>query len=309
LGLDAQRLPSLYAPGEVIGNLSADVATALGLPQSVLVIAGAGDGQAAALGAGISGERAYLNLGTALVSGVESAEYRRDRAYRTLYSASRGAYLLETDLKGGTFTLGWLIEKWLKQRGVSDAEILKQLESKAAVLARGADGLMVVPYWNGVMNPYWDDDATGIVVGFRGEHGPEHLYRAILEGLAFEQRLHSRAVEASLGAEISEFVIMGGGAKSQLFCQILADVLNRKLVLSSTLEATALGAGMLAAVGAGMYASTRDATGKMASTREMFVPGPASGFYETLYERVYKSLYPALQSSLLSLTELREAAT
>src|SRR4029079_15272311 len=95
------------------------------------------------------------------------------------YGARAGTFFLETDLKGGTFILSWLVEKFSHQS-------LGTLERDAKNIAPGAGGLLLVPYWNGVMNPYWDDDATGIVVGLTGSHGPAHVHRATVEGIAVE---------------------------------------------------------------------------------------------------------------------------
>lgn len=309
LGLDRRSVPRLVAAGAAIGTLLPEVADAVGLDRSTQVIAGAGDGQAAGLGAGILAPgRAYLNLGTALVSGVASPTIRIDRAFRTLFGAAPGTYLLETDLKGGTFTIGWLLDKWLRPRDSSatDRALLEALEVDAANLPPGARGLMLVPYWNGVMNPYWDDDATGAVIGFRGDHGPAHFYRAILEGLAFEQRLHSRAVEQHSGehseaARIDQFVVMGGGATSDLFCRILADVLDRTIVRSLTAEATCLGAAMLAAIGCNLHTNASNAARAMTGDGRTFEPGADRITYQRLYDEVYRSIYPALRDPMAHL--------
>lgn len=261
----------------------------MGLP----VVAGAGDGQCAGLGAGITAPgRAYLNLGTAIVSGVLSETYQIDSAFRTLYDATGRHYFLETDLQGGTFTVTWLIDRWLR-RGVEPRpfeEVLAELDEEAAALPVGADGLVVVPYWNGVMNPYWDDEATGLVLGLRGEHGPAHLFRAILEGIALEQRLHTSGVEAVSGS-IGSFVAMGGGSKSALWCQILADVLGRPVQRAGSTEATCLGAAILAAPVAELHADVDAATEAMTSLGRVFAPGDDTPRYDRLYRDVYRGLF------------------
>src|SRR3712207_5290798 len=99
-------------------------------------------------------------------------------------------------------------------------------ETEAAALPPGAGGLLLVPYWNNVMNPYWDPAASGIVVGWNGGHRRGHLYRAILEGIAFEHRLAIEGIAASSGEAIAEHVILGGGSRSVLWCRIVADVLG-----------------------------------------------------------------------------------
>lgn len=314
LGLDASHMPELVEPGSVMGTLDAALAGDCGLPAGTPLVAGAGDGQAAGLGAGIDRPgRAYLNLGTAIVSGVLSHELKIDRAFRTLYGAAPGSYFLETDLQGGTFTLSWFADRFLvgevaRTTGVTlrSEDVLADLERRAAALVPGADGLLVVPYWNGVMNPYWDDDATGIVVGLHGGHGPEHFHRALLEGIAFEQHLHTTAVEAALGAAIDIVVVMGGGSKSALWCQLLADVLDKPVLRARSAEATSLGAGILAAVATGLHSDLAAATAAMTGTGAGFSPGPARGRYREL-GAVFATLYPALRASLTELSRLRRA--
>ncbi len=212
-----------------------------------------------------------------------------------MYGAAPGTFFLETDLKGGTFTLSWLVERLL---GKSDVPaVLAELERDADSIRPGSDGLVVVPYWNGVMNPYWDDGARGITVGWHGGHGPAHLYRAIIEGIAFEQRLHTSGVEQALGTPISEMVVMGGGSKSDLWCRILADVMNKPIVRAGSTEATSLGAAILAARATGWFQSLDDAARAMTATAERFEPGNIST-YDTLYRSVYQSLFPAVRTAL-----------
>ncbi len=304
-GISRDRLPALIEPGERLGTLSAGAAGQCGLAAGLPVIAGAGDGQAAGLGAGISAPgRAYLNLGTAIVSGMLSRDARIDRAFRTMVGAAPGSFFLETDLKGGTFTLTWLVEKLLGHRAEETNAVLAELEAEAAAIPPGSHGLMLVPYWNGVMNPYWDDESAGITLGWHGGHGPAHVYRAILEGIAFEQRLHLEGVERASGQNIRELVVMGGGSRSALWCQLIADVTQKRVVRAGESEATALGAGMLAAAGVGLHASVSAAAAAMSSSAGTFDPGSAAEQYEQLYSEVYKGIYPGLRESLQKLIRL-----
>lgn len=289
-GLTPEQVPELAEPGRVLGTITAEAARAWGVREGLPVIAGAGDGQAASLGAGnVDSSRAYLNLGTAIVSGVVDTSFRVARGFRTLYAALPGYYLLETDLKGGTFIVNWLTEHLLG----AGPSALEELERRAAELPVGSEGLLLVPYWNGVMNPYWDDDATGITLGWHGGHGSAHLFRATLEGIAFEQRLATEAVEQALGRTLPEFIVMGGGARSALWCQMLADVLQRRITRASTPEATALGAGMVAAVAIGLHPDFPSAARVMTSTGASFDPGPAVSRYADLFA-IYRDVYPAL---------------
>jgi xylulokinase len=249
---------------------------------------------------------AYLNLGTAIVSGKPSRTYRTDRAFRTLFAAIPGSYLLETDLKGGTFTLDWLADRLLGggslAAGKDRDEVLADLEERASQLPPGASGLLALPYWAGVMNPHWDDDASGALVGLRGDHGPEHVYRAILEGIAMEQRLHTEGVEAAAGP-IATLIAVGGGARRGLFAQIVADVMGRTLVRPRAAETTALGAAMLATVGAGIHRSALAAAGAMTSRGDTIAPGADQSRYDHLYRSAFAHLYAALAPVLRTLAK------
>ncbi len=302
-GLSERHLPELLPPGALLGALSPEAARAMGLSEGLPVIAGAGDGQAAGLGAGICGPgRAYLNLGTAVVSGVWSPAYRVDPAFRTLFGAAPGSYFCETDLKGGTFTLNWLLDHFMGVEPAGRDEALAALEVTASAMAPGSSGLIALPYWCGVMNPHWDDDASGALLGLRGHHGPAHVYRAILEGIAMEQRLHTDGVERAVNFSVEDFVVMGGGARSDLWCQIVADATGRRVVRAANAEATALGAGVLAAVGVGMHADVDAAVAAMISYGEVFAPGGNAARYADLYDEVYAGVYGALQGALSRLT-------
>lgn len=312
LGLRRDQFLRMVPPGSVVGTITAESATATGLPQGLPVVAGAGDGQCAGLGANALGAgRSYLNLGTGIASGVLSETYQADRAFRTLFAPIAGAFFLEHILRGGVFTVGWFVQRFaedLRTTGTSRTpeEIL---EDAVSSIPPGAEGLMLVPYWNSVMSPYWDPSATGITVGWTGDHTREHLYRAILEGIAYEQRLVGDAMMQASGERFREYIAMGGGSRSDLWCQIVADVTGVPVVRSTTTEATCLGAAILAAVAAGWYEDPRAAADAMTDTGVGFQPDPAvQETYDALYRDVYRALFPTLQPLLARLTELSRGA-
>ncbi len=310
LGLRLDQFAECVPPGAIIGTISQRAAVATGLPVGLPVVAGAGDGQCAGLGANVTGPgRAYLNLGTAVVSGAFSTAYVADRAFRTLNAPIAGAYFLETVLKGGVFTVGWFVEKFARDLRALASEqngsAEMQLERMAAKVPPGALGLLLVPYWNNVMNPYWDPAASGITIGWTGAHGREHFYRAILEGVAFEQRLVGDAMMQAIGQPFTEYVVMGGGSRSDLWLQIVADVTGVSVVRSTTTEATCLGAAILAAAAIGWYSDINQAADRMTGISERFMPNPAmQAIYSRLYTEVYQPLFPTLQPLINRLTEL-----
>jgi sugar (pentulose or hexulose) kinase len=301
LELDENQLPETFRPGTVLGTISRDASVLTGLSVDTAVVAGGGDGQAAGLGSNVlARERAYLNLGTAVVAGVYGKQYRTSKAFRTMSSCSESGYYYECSLRAGTFAVDWFTKEILKIDPSRQPDIYKQLESEARQVSPGSDGLLHLPYLCGVMNPYWDANARGAFVGLSSAHHRGHLYRSILEGIAFEQLLAINAVERIIGTKVREFVAIGGGATNDLWCHILADVTGRNICLPENTEASALGAAIAAAVGIGWHRTFKEAADKMTMVKTTIRPEKKNqGEYQRLYleyERIYPSLAKALAS-------------
>lgn len=304
--LDRDSVSELVPPGSPIGNLTAVAGTELGLPQGLLVISGAGDGQAAALGADISVPgRAYLNLGTGVVAGCYSDSYEARTDYRALTGPIPNTYSYEVFIGAGTYLINWFIDTFVPEgeRGVVDGRsIFDRLADEASAIPAGAEGLLVVPYWNAALTPYWDHNARGMIFGFNGIHKRGHIYRAVLEGLAFELRLCFEGVDSALPVPVETIIAMGGGARSELWCQILADVLRRPVVIALEEESTSLGAAILAAAGAGWYDDIREAATSMSHRGRLFEPNTeVSERYDAFYG-VYRELYPTTRELAHELT-------
>jgi xylulokinase len=297
VGVETDRLPVAEAPGSVLAEVSADGAAATGLLAGTPVIAGGGDGQLAGLGTGaLSPDVAYLNIGTALVSGVYGRPYRNSLAWRTMGSPTGEGYYYESCLRGGTFTVTWFADTFCKGETMPREQLLQQLEREAAETPIGAGGLVMLPYWQGVMNPYWDSAARGTFVGLSGASTRGHLYKALMEGLAMEQHLATSSVEAELKSPVTRFVGIGGGAASSVWRQIFADVTGKVVERSETVEASSLGAAMCAAVGIGWYPGFAEAaeamSGRIIARSE---PDPARHRrYADLFE-IYRRMYGQLK--------------
>lgn len=287
-GLSEEQLPRLVGPGEVCGTLIPDIARLTGLPETLPVFAGAGDGQAAGLGMGVTEPgKAYLSLGSGVVSGMFSDRYVTSDAYRTLTGPLPSGFMLETVLRSGMQLADWTVRTL---NSGSPAE----LEALAKTVAPGAEGMMVLPYWAGVMNPYWDEAARGVIIGAALHHKPAHIFRATLEGIAFEQALATAAMEESCGVQASSFVAAGGGTNCGLLLEIMATALDRPLSISPINEAAALGSGMLAATGAGWFASVVDAGRAMRveAVETVYPVTELSDFYRRRMA-LYRDIYPA----------------
>jgi xylulokinase len=297
LDVQPEQLPLAIAPGSVMGSVSDRAAAMTSLPAGTPVVAGGGDGQAAGLGVNaLTPGRAYLNLGTAVVAGVHSTGYRIGQAWRTMGSCSGDGYYFETSLRSGTFLVDWFLTNCIG--GTGRHEVREHLESEAASLPVGSGGVLAVPYWGAAMTPYWDPDARGCLVGLTDAHRPAHLYRALLEGIALEQAMVTAMVKRDAGIEIRELVAIGGGAESELWCQIIADACNKPIKRSRTVEASSLGAAMCAAAGAGWFASVPAAAEAMGA-RITRVTEPSANRvprYAELQE-IYRDIYPQLRQT------------
>jgi xylulokinase len=297
VGLNRERVPTLFAPGEVIGEVSAAAAEQLGLPVGLPVVGGAGDGQAAGLGANATQPgHAYINLGTAVVAGTISERYAWHRAFRTLIGAVPGTYAMETLLQGGTYTVNWFLERIAMLDapslglGLRDVDVL---ETAAARLGPGAEGLLLLPYMASAQTPYWDPAARGVLFGLAGHHGRQHIFRAIMEGIALEQRMAFEEMEPQLDQPIELLLMTGGGSRSPLWRQIVADVTGKTVVACREAETTSLGAGMQAAAAAGWHGSVLEAAEAMSGVGARHTPSAsAAERYDELFA-VYREIYPS----------------
>jgi sugar (pentulose or hexulose) kinase len=297
VGLDRRKLPRLVAPGHRIGAVSQHAADETGLRPGTPVVAGGGDGQCAGTGVDVfAPARAYVNLGTAVVSGNYAKAYAHDRAFRTLIAVGDGGYIYESCIRTGSFLVNWIMQELFAVPPGETVAMLSRLEAGATAIPVGAGGLVVVPYWSGCMTPWWDSKARGVIAGLTSSHRRAHVYRALLEGVALEQTISSDSIAAS-GSPIEEFVAMGGGAASDLWCQILADCTGRAVHRSATVEASSLGAAIAAAAGAGWYRNISAAAEAMAGKPvRTFVPEPvARARYQELLS-IYRDLWPTMSN-------------
>jgi sugar (pentulose or hexulose) kinase len=310
-GVRADQLPEVCTSGEESGRLLGTVTAELGLRilptgTGVPLIAGLGDGQAAGIGANVTGPgTAYLNLGTSMVLGVQTDSYQCDPAFRTLAGAIPGTFVLETILNSAAYLAGWFRAQFGDPAlaGAPDPA----LEAAAGELPPGAEGLLTLPYWNAAQTPYWDADARGATIGWHGGHTKAHLYRSILEAVGFELRLHLEGLEKATGQPVHTLRAMGGGSRSPLWAQLVADISQLPVEIAAEDEVSALGAAVIARA----WASGQGAAGipaaaaAMARTTRVVQPRPAvASTYARLFE-VYRQVYPALRPVFAELAAIQ----
>jgi sugar (pentulose or hexulose) kinase len=298
---DRATLPELVPSTAPLGTLAVAAAEHLGLPVGLPVIAAGADKACEVLGSGaIEPTIAALSYGTAATVNTTHRRYVEAVPLVPPYPAVvPGAWTLEIQVYRGF----WLVE-WFK-REFGDREMARAGASGVAPEALfdelleatppGAMGLLLQPTWSpGVRIP--GPEAKGAIVGFGDVHTRAHLYRALVEGLAYALRDGLERSERRSHVTAREVRVAGGGSRSDAILQLTADVFGRPTSRPHTTEASGLGAAICAVVGLGLQPDIETATREMTRLGETREPDPATAArYEDLYRRVYRRLYPALR--------------
>jgi xylulokinase len=301
-GIDRAMLPELGAGTKAVGTVTAAFAEATGLAPDTIVAIGCGDEMAATLGAGVFAPGEVCDVvGTAEPVCAASAEPREDPTMLVECHphADPEAWLLENPgfVSGGN--LRWWrdqfapIERGAEAEGLGDAYDLLALEAER--VPPGAEGLVFLPAMQGAMAPEWNGAARGVFYGLTLAHSRAHMTRALLEGSAFGLRDILEAMTAA-GLDVRRLTIVGGGAKGPLWRQIKADVTGLPVRVPVSVETTATGAAILAAVGAGLHGTVADAVHAFVAFRpEEHEPDPERReVYDEAYRR-YRDVYFALK--------------
>ena len=254
LDLDPDLMPQALPSSTVMGTVTREAAHLTGLSPGTPVVIGGGDGACATVGAGVVGPPdAYCYIGSSSWIAFVSRKPLYDPQQRTFTFAHLDPeYLFPTgtmQCAGGSFD-------WLEGilRGEADERMHRNLDALASVVEPGAQGLLFLPYLMGERSPHWNPRARAAFVGLNMAHGRPEMARAVLEGVAFNLRIILDAFRAQ-GAPIDALRLIGGGARSPLWRQILADVFALPILLPRLLvEATSLGAAIAGGVGVGIYA-------------------------------------------------------
>ena len=299
--IDPARLPDLVPPGEALGEITRAASEATGIPAGRPVIAAAADKACEVLGAGaLRPGIACLSHGTAATVNVIHRRYVEPIPVLPPYPAAvPRAYNLEVQVYRGYWMVSWFQEQFGEHERARAAEEGREpeafLDELAAAAPPGCDGLVLQPYWSpGLRRP--GPEARGAVIGFTDVHTRAHLYRAILEGLAYALREGLERIERRSGQGVRELRVAGGGSRSDAALQITADVFGLPAARPHVDECSALGAAIDAAVGLRLHPTFEAAVSAMTRTRDVFEPrDPARSRYEELYRRVYLKMYERLK--------------
>ena len=300
LDLDLNLFGDCYESEEVTGKLTPAAAKTLGLTTDCVVVGGAGDCAAGAVGNGIV-NRGVLStsIGTSGVVFVHSDEVKIDpkgRVHTFCHAVHGKWHMMGVNLSAGG-SLQWFRNE-LCRADVAAAkkakkEIYDLLIEEAKKVKAGSEGLFFLPYLSGERTPHADPDARGCFVGLTLAHGRGHMIRAVMEGVTYSMR-DSLDIFEHLGVPIKQIRASGGGARSPFWRQIQADMFGRKVVTINTEEGPAYGVALLAAVGAGAFKDVREACGAVIRVVSEISPdGAAKKYYDKafpIYQQLYRSL-------------------
>lgn len=296
-GMPLALLPELVDPGDLLGHLTAQASSLTGIPAGLPVFATANDKAVEALGCGlVEPGSVLLSLGTYIASMTVGEEpTAADERYWVNSASVPGRYLYESGgIRRGMWTVSWLRDLVRAAApDLVDAHTVQEwLNEGARHVPPGSGGLMTIPDW---LAPGHAPHRRGAILGFTGAHDAHHLYRSILEGIVLTMRGHTEAMEDALGRAPGRLLLSGGGARSNLMTQIVADVFGRPVERSDVADAAGLGAAVCAAVGAAIHPDFDTAVKAMTRTGEVFVPNPAA---HRQYDRIM-----AVYSQLTTFTD------
>ncbi len=299
LGLDTSKLPPLVRSVEVVGGLTREAASDLGLKEGTPVVAGAGDVPSASVGAGAVGEgEGHLYLGTsAWLAVVTSRTPRGKHGVVAIQSADPSMNLLLAEME----TAGACVERvagelYRHEAGSGGREAaFEAMNAEAEKAPPGSAGLIFLPWMYGERSPISDSLLRAAFVNLSLDHGREHLARSVYEGISFNIRWALEVVEGGFGVRLPSLRVIGGGALSRPWMQILADVTNRPVeVVQEPQEAGAVGAALTAAVGIGAHPGFPHLR-NLVRIAARYEPLPGrEGLYDGPY-RAFKDLYAALR--------------
>ncbi len=308
--LKQKMLPELVEPGEKLGALTKQAAEHIGLPQGLPIIASASDKACEILGSG--GNRpdiACMSYGTTATINTTNTKYVEPIKFMPAYSAAiPKAFSSEIMIYRGFWMVSWFKKEFglreqhiADKRGIEPEQLFDELVNQVPA---GSMGLMLQPYWSpGVRDP--GPEAKGGIIGFGDVHTRAHIYRAILEGLAYGLKEGLLRLEKRNGVKVKTLRVSGGGSQSDAAMQLTADIFGLPAERPHTYETSGLGAAIDVAVGLGIYQSFDEAITKMTRVGQVFQPNPERvKLYSRLFNEVYLKMYPQLQPLYKSIRDI-----
>ncbi len=310
LGIDKKLLGKVYESPEITGYITEEAAALTGLKKGTIVVGGAGDNAAAAIGTGtVNDGDAFTTIGTSGVVFAHTKEMSIDPKGRvhTFCCAVPGEWHVMGVTQGAGLSLKWFRDNFCadiianaKANGENPYKVMDEMADEAGISARK---LLFLPYLMGERTPHLDPNARGAFFGLSAIHDRGDMIRAIMEGVSYSLKDCLTVLE-EMGVRPEHMLACGGGGTSALWRQMLADIYGMNVSTVDSKEAPALGVAILAMVGAGIYASVPEACEKILRLNTTTAPTPEnSERYEKVYA-LYRALYPHLKTDYEALAAL-----
>ncbi len=307
LEIDKNLLCKVYESPEVTGRVTAETAKMTGLREGTIVVGGAGDNAAAAVGTGVVRDgRAFTTIGTSGVVFAHTDNLSIDMKGRvhSFCCAVPGKWHVMGVTQAAGLSVKWFKDNFcsedIKLAANEDLPVYKYLDKKAEELPIGANGLIYLPYLMGERTPHLDADCRGVFFGLSAMHTRYDMMRAVMEGVTYSLS-DCLSVLREMGVTASEMIVCGGGASSRFWRQMLCDNFACHVKIAVSSESAVLGVALLAAVGAGIYKSVEDACDTVLKYRDEISPNMQNHEKYMKYYEIYKGLYPSLKESFKSL--------
>lgn len=298
--VEIKKLCTLVPVGDVIGTITDAAAEVTGLPKGLKMFSGGSDKSAETLGLGVIDDRhAAISYGTACSIEVPIKKYHNAEPMLPSYpSIVRGRYDMDVQVYRGYWMLNWFAKEFSNQKTLEKAIqsqlVLDELNKEMMEINPGSDGLVLQPYWgSGLRRPL----AKGAIIGFSDRHTNTHLYRAIIEGIAYCLREGLEFFEKRrLHHKIEGLKISGGGSKSSAICQITADIFGIPVTKIQTNECSSLGTAIAGFVAAKEFNNVEEAVNEMVHESTTFMPNMENHKqYDYLFKNIYLKMYPRLK--------------
>jgi sugar (pentulose or hexulose) kinase len=305
-------LPDLVPPSQLLGKITAAASEATGIPKGLPLIAAAADKACEVIGSGcLDSHIGCLSYGTTATINTTHKKYVEIVPFIPPYpSAVPGYYNLELQIYRGYWMVSWFKEEFglpeqqiALQKGIETEELFDELAFSAPP---GAHGLVLQPYWTpGLRSP--GPEAKGAIIGFADNHTRAHLYRSILEGVAYALRDGAERTSKRSHTKISELRVAGGGSQSDASMQLTADIFGLPTARPHVYEASGLGAAINAMVGMGIHPNFETAVSEMTHMGKVFEPIPRHHqIYDELYNKIYQKMYSQLHPLYEAIQEINE---
>ncbi len=293
-------LPTLIESGELIGTISKKCAEESGLPEGLKVYANGTDKGSETIGTGcLRKDMASISYGTASTIEVSNKKYIEPEPFLPSYPACiPNLYNMEVQIYRGYWMVTWFVREFAnqeaKEAAIQSMAVEEVLNERLMEIPPGSQGLVLQPYWGpGLSRP----EAKGAIVGFSDYHTRIHIYRAIIEGIAYGLREALEGIEKRQHKKVKEIRVSGGGSQSDAICQITADIFGLPVSRVQTYETASLGTAILVFTAAHEFNTFEEAVENMVHTSTTFMPNiEAHRQYDYLYKHVYEKMYPRLKS-------------